>query len=120
MKGEQKAKFTPDNDEAAGLFFWIDHDFLSQRVSHLAPKEQAGKKLAILEEVKTGQREEWPASRTLEEFEQFHVMPETHFVYAVTWYSLAIFGTVATWLRFRKRPGSSAFPKKTFSPPSST
>mmetsp|Transcript_33946 Transcript_33946/g.44789 ORF Transcript_33946/g.44789 Transcript_33946/m.44789 type:complete len:330 (-) Transcript_33946:668-1657(-) len=105
MKGEKKAQFTPDNDEAANLFFWIDHEYLGRRVKHLW--NSTGQPI-LLEQVSPEATQQqakrfWPYSKQLHEFEVFHVMPETHAVYAITWYSLACFGTVATWLRFRKR-----------------
>ena len=37
----------------------------------------------------------WPAPRQLASFETFPVMPETHAVYAFTWWSLAAFGIAA-------------------------
>jgi len=38
----------------------------------------------------------FPYTRQLSEYVRFHVMPETHAVYAVTWFSLAIAGVFLT------------------------
>lgn len=38
----------------------------------------------------------FPYTRQLSEYVRFHVMPETHFVYALTWFSLSIAGVFLT------------------------
>lgn len=46
------------------------------------------------------------------DFLSFHVDPATHVAYAVTWFSLALFGSAATFMRFRRGGLASAVKKK--------
>ena len=44
----------------------------------------------------------WPAVKSREDFLEFYVSPFKHKIYAGTWFSLAAFGTLMTFLRFKK------------------
>jgi cytochrome oxidase assembly protein ShyY1 len=43
----------------------------------------------------------YPIKKGPEHLSTFHVMPFTHLVYSVTWYSLSAAAAVGTYLRFR-------------------
>lgn len=43
----------------------------------------------------------YPIKKRPEHLSAFHVMPFTHLVYSVTWYSLSAAAAVGTYIRFR-------------------
>lgn len=44
----------------------------------------------------------FPLQKPLSVYREFFVMPWTHLVYCGTWFTLAAFGVVLTWFRFRR------------------
>ena len=49
----------------------------------------------------------FPLTRTLASLADVHVMPETHLIYAGTWFTLAAFGAAIVYARFRVKVGVS-------------
>jgi cytochrome oxidase assembly protein ShyY1 len=45
----------------------------------------------------------FPLTRQMATLAETFVMPDTHLIYAGTWYTLAFFGSVIAWVRFRRR-----------------
>ena len=94
--GDQPNKFAENND-ASRRYVWFD--------LHRVAEETASTPVYITETADgaTVQAQGvWPRARPLETFAAFHVEPSTHLVYAGTWASLAVFGTVMT-INFMKR-----------------
>ena len=45
----------------------------------------------------------FPITRQLAAFADVHVMPETHLIYAATWFTLAVCGAAIVYGRFGRR-----------------
>lgn len=63
---------------------------------------------ATIEDGVDVQRGTYPKPKRIADIEQFYVMPQTHLMYAATWYSLAAFATVITYNRFKGGKAGSA------------
>lgn len=95
----QKGYFTPENDVAKRTIRWLEVPAIAQ-VTGL-PTTPAPP--VLVEEVRPPTADGQPFTRQLDQLKDFNVTPEKHLVYAVTWFSLAVFGVILTYLRLRKK-----------------
>lgn len=57
---------------------------------------------------------QYPLTKQMASLADTYVMPHTHLIYAGTWYTLAAFGAMIAWYRFKRRvrpvraPGSGS------------
>lgn len=117
VNGERSTWFNPANDPEQGIMQWLELDLLGmwfEIVGHKL-KRRPDDKFVLLDQLPTEAevdevarldkenpmssllgREDtsltWPRPKALEQFEHFNIAPAVHFVYAVTWFSLSVFG----------------------------
>lgn len=48
---------------------------------------------------------QYPLTKQMTSLADTYVMPHTHLIYAGTWYTLAAFGSLIAWYRFKRRGG---------------
>ena len=111
--GETKATFSPVNDPTSGTMLWLELPLLAKALRCI--REEEGSAPILVDEVSecfgtndgtqgNSTKWSWPAAKDLASFEAFPVMPETHAVYATTWYSLSTFGLLAAMRLLRTVP----------------
>jgi surfeit locus 1 family protein len=92
MRGEKKARFTPENDSARNMWFWIDLPAISKHYQMDMPPyyilQAAGPDKHAL-----------PIGRTISALS----IRNDHLQYAITWYSAAVSLLVIYYLYHRKR-----------------
>ena len=54
----------------------------------------------------------FPFAKPLAQLQEQIVAPETHFVYALTWFTLATAGLVMTFVKFRRGGAAGAMKKR--------
>jgi cytochrome oxidase assembly protein ShyY1 len=100
----QANTFSPEHDANSKQLLWVDLPALARAVGAVTP---AGK-LPVLLEVAVPNDGVFcedcslPTPKRISDIEQLYVTPETHLMYAATWYSLAAFASGLTYMRFRK------------------
>ena len=97
---EQSGTFTPTNKPVTGKLLWLELPSLvaAARLTNLeAP--------VIFERIVPDDEdaEYYPAARRQKMLDNHHVTPETHAVYAFTWFSLASYGAYWTYRMFFKK-----------------
>ena len=95
----QKGHFTSENDAAKKTVRWLEVPAIAQ-VTGLSTMPTPP---VLVEEVRPPTADGQPFTRQLDQLKDFSVTPEKHLVYAVTWFSLAVFGVILTYLRLRKK-----------------
>jgi cytochrome oxidase assembly protein ShyY1 len=101
---QQANTFSPEHDASSKQLLWVDLPALARAVGAVTP---AGK-LPVLLEVAVADGASLcadcslPTPKRISDIEQFYVTPETHLMYAATWYSLAACASALTYVRFRK------------------
>lgn len=99
---EKKASFTPENNTTSNKLLWLEATSLLE----ITKLKGIAEPLLIFEEINTTENNntiEYPASRKSDALDSHYVTPATHFVYAVTWFSLAFSGLCMTYY-ILKRP----------------
>jgi surfeit locus 1 family protein len=91
-KSEEKRFFTPDNDAARGLWFWMDHTALGEACGGL----DYGVRLDAVRS-SDAQRDEPPVGG-----QTVYYVPNNHVTYIATWYGLTV-ALAAMSLRGRAR-----------------
>ena len=84
--------------QSGNKLMWVDLDTMSQLMQADRPVliESAVPDNAVVA------RDEYPLPKRISDIEQFHVMPETHLMYAATWYCLALFGGIMVYTTLKK------------------
>jgi len=98
---ERKARFTPENNINSNKLLWLEGSSLLD----ITKLKGIAEPLLILEEINAIENSviEYPACRRSDTLDAHYVTPATHFVYAVTWFSLAFAGMFMTYYTL-KRP----------------
>eukprot|EP00904_Undaria_pinnatifida_P010748 jgi/Undpi1/6803/HiC_scaffold_21.g09279.m1 len=111
-EAEKRRTFSPVNRPETGQLLWAEKEALLQAAGCLAPGDGVSSPPILMEAVgeEGDDRKVTPRAKQRHHFGEFYVTPQTHAMYAATWYSLAAAGALLTWTRFRRR-GPAAFPK---------
>lgn len=100
--GEEKGgAFVPENDIKGKKLLWLEVKSLFE-AAQMKPDLQS---FIYMEAVNTDDKNELPSfpyAKRVEELSQQYITPATHFVYALTWYSLGLAGLVMTYYNFRR------------------
>lgn len=104
---EKKAAFTPENSTTSNKLLWLEASTLLE----ITKLKGIAEPILIFEEINTNNSVdinnnntiEYPAARKIDFIDSHYVTPATHFVYAITWFSLAIAGLGMTYYTL-KRP----------------
>ncbi|KAG5192358.1 SURF1/SHY1-like protein [Tribonema minus] len=122
-QGEKPNRFSPKHEPGMRKLMWVDLPTLALAAG-LAANTLSADKLpvlmdAALEDSEPFSRGESPVPKRISDIDQFYVTPQTHLMYAATWYSLAAFATAITYARFRKgaaRAGGAKHVRRAASP----
>eukprot|EP00172_Hildenbrandia_rubra_P004011 Plantae.Rhodophyta-Hildenbrandia_rubra.ctg7354.p2 GENE.Plantae.Rhodophyta-Hildenbrandia_rubra.ctg7354~~Plantae.Rhodophyta-Hildenbrandia_rubra.ctg7354.p2 ORF type:complete len:328 (-),score=57.13 Plantae.Rhodophyta-Hildenbrandia_rubra.ctg7354:2786-3769(-) len=96
-RGDDNGYFTPENIPEKDEWFWLDPNAMMEKVFK---DRRKGCYVVDLLEPKT--RNGWPHPKALEDHMTFRTSPETHIVYAATWYLLASFMIAMSVTRYRR------------------
>uniref|UniRef100_K3W6T9 SURF1-like protein n=1 Tax=Globisporangium ultimum (strain ATCC 200006 / CBS 805.95 / DAOM BR144) TaxID=431595 RepID=K3W6T9_GLOUD len=100
--GEEKGKFTPDNDVKNRQFFYLQHEELA-RVMGVQGDDLPVIVDALVVEGDTAEASlTHPLRKRIANYTEFYMSPEKHAGYAATWYSFSIAAAVMAYLRFKK------------------
>jgi cytochrome oxidase assembly protein ShyY1 len=107
--GEDPGKWAVEHAQPeGGHFTWLDTRSIAERAAAdgapLATGTDGQPLLVEAVEPLPAARGVFPITRQLSTFYATHVMPETHIIYAATWYTLAAAGAAIAWYRFRRPP----------------
>lgn len=95
----QQQTFSPVNDLNSNIFLWVDLPAVAKKMNLTQ---------TLLVEVvaadDTPLEQEWPLCKRDVHFLESHVTPQTHLMYAATWYTLGAAAAALTYMRFRSRP----------------
>ena len=97
---EKSGTFSPENNPSCGKLLWLEGAALLAASGHKGLDSTVVLERIVPDDEKM---EYYPACRRASDLDKHHVTPETHAVYAVTWYSLCAFGLAATYHMFRKK-----------------
>mmetsp|Transcript_11315 Transcript_11315/g.26589 ORF Transcript_11315/g.26589 Transcript_11315/m.26589 type:complete len:220 (+) Transcript_11315:668-1327(+) len=111
VPGEKEATFSPPNDPESGTMLWLQLPVLAESLGvsqevllEVVAQDENARDDSQAQSGKKAERRpaSWPMARGAKCFESFNVMPETHAVYAATWWSLSAFGLGAAVKLLRK------------------
>jgi surfeit locus 1 family protein len=115
---EKKASFTPDNSANSNKLLWLEASTLLE----ITKLKEIAEPILIFEEINTNNNDndnsnsntiEYPAARKIDSIDSHYVTPATHFVYAITWFSLAIAGLGMTYYTLKRPTRLKKINKKT-------
>ncbi|CAM9310681.1 unnamed protein product [Choristocarpus tenellus] len=100
--GEKRGMFSPPNNPTSKRLLWVEMEALSEAVGY------KGEGNPILVEVVGSDSEDaqpgklkYPLEKRAHHFQDFHVTPLTHLMYAATWFTLAGAASAMTWILFK-------------------
>mmetsp|Transcript_6000 Transcript_6000/g.6196 ORF Transcript_6000/g.6196 Transcript_6000/m.6196 type:complete len:290 (+) Transcript_6000:68-937(+) len=102
---EKGSVFSPENPDTltSKMILWMDVNTLSNHiksVKNIPPEDVIVTELLDDDSVPLTI---FPVARRSHHFQEYYVGPEMHMAYAVTWYSLAFFGSIMTYRMFKGR-----------------
>ncbi|CAN0011804.1 unnamed protein product [Discosporangium mesarthrocarpum] len=102
-KGESGGMFSPPNDPASRRLLWVEMGALAEAVGYRGEGKPLLVEVVAPDHEVTRRPDKFPLEKQARHFQDFHVTPTTHAMYAATWFTLAGAASIITFIRFRGR-----------------